>query len=165
MIYFLISLFLDMLLSNILPNTYQNLTYFFPLILLTALPISYLLIRNNKIFFPLVILTGLLYDVLYSDIFLINTYYFILVMLFLYVFNKNKTPSIFNIIFITLSIIIFYDIYLFFTLILLKYAVFEIEYLLYKIIRTIPLNLLYLIFSLLVLKSRIFSAKNKFLKF
>ena len=73
MIYFLISLFLDMLLSNILPNTYQNLTYFFPLILLTALPISYLLIRNNKIFFPLVILTGLLYDVLYSDIFLINT--------------------------------------------------------------------------------------------
>lgn len=165
MIYLLISLFLDLLLGNILNTTYQHLNYFFPLIFITSLTLSYILIKNYKIFFPTIILIGIIYDTLYSDIFLLNTYYFILSSLFLYIFYKNKSPSILNIILISTSIFLMYDIYIFFTLILLDYSVFKIDYLLYKLIRTFPLNFIYLIISVLILKSRIFGSKKKSLRF
>ena len=165
MIYLLISLFLDLYLGNILPSTYQHITYFFPLIFITSLPIAYNLIKNPKIFFPLIILIGIIYDTLCSDIFLLNTYYFLLSSLFIYIFYKNKSPSVLNILLISTLIFITYDIYVFFTLIFLDYSVFKIEYLIYKIIRTFSLNFIYLIFSILILKGRIFGYKKKYLKF
>ena len=134
MIYLFISIILDIITSNIITTTYQNINYFFPMILVSSIPITYSLIKNKKILLIILIILGLIYDLLYSDIFLINTYYFILYYLFLHVFYQNRKTNYFNIILISVLGFIIYDIYVFLILILLDYSYFEIEYLYYKIL-------------------------------
>lgn len=160
MIYLLISLFLDIGLSNLIETSYQNINYFFPLILISSFPIIYLLIKNKKLFFIIIISLGLIYDTLYSDIFLLNTYYFTLYALFLNIFYKNKKANLLNVIIISTLGFIIYDIYIFFILIFLNYSLFTINYLSYKLIHSFIINFIYILLSVLILKSRIFCSKK-----
>lgn len=161
MIYLLISIILDITASTLITSTYQNINYLFPQILVSSLTISYLLIKNKKLYFIIITLLGLIYDILYSDIFLINTYFFLLQGLFLQAFYKNKEQTPLNVSLISILTFIFYDIYIFFTLILLKEETFKITELYYKISHSLILNIIYITLSLVILKSRIFTYKNK----
>ncbi len=161
MIYLLISIILDITASTLITSTYQNINYLFPQILVSSLTISYLLIKNKKLYFIIITLLGLIYDILYSDIFLINTYFFLLQGLFLQALYKNKEQTPLNVSLISILTFIFYDIYIFFTLILLKEETFKITELYYKISHSLILNIIYIILSLVILKSRIFTYKNK----
>ena len=161
MIYLLISIILDITASTLIPSTYQNINYLFPQILVSSLTISYLLTKNKKLYFIIITLLGLIYDILYSDIFLINTYFFLLQGLFLQAFYKNKEQTPLNVSLISILTFIFYDIYIFFTLILLKEETFKITELYYKISHSLILNIIYITLSLVILKSRIFTYKNK----
>ena len=161
MIYLLISIILDITASTLITSTYQNINYLFPQILVSSLTISYLLIKNKKLYFITITLLGLIYDIIYSDIFLINTYFFLLQGLFLQAFYKNKEQTPLNVILISILTFIFYDIYIFFTLILLKEETFKITELYYKISHSLILNIIYITLSLVILKSRIFTYKNK----
>lgn len=161
MIYLLISIILDITASTLITSTYQNINYLFPQILVSSLTISYLLIKNKKLYFIIITLLGLIYDILYSDIFLINTYFFLLQGLFLQAFYKNKEQTPLNVSLISILTFIFYDIYIFFTLILLKEETFKITELYYKISHSLILNIIYITLSLVLLKSRIFTYKNK----
>ena len=120
MIYLIISTIIDLLLSTNITNTYQNLNYFFPLILITSLPISYLLTKNKIIFFIAIIIIGIIYDLLYSDIPLINLYFLILLTILTKIFYQNKKPTTLNITILTLIGVITYDLYLSLILILTK---------------------------------------------
>lgn len=161
MIYLLISIILDITASTLITSTYQNINYLFPQILVSSLTISYLLIKNKKLYFIIITLLGLIYDILYSDIFLINTYFFLLQGLFLQAFYKNKEQTPLNVSLVSILTFIFYDIYIFFTLILLKEETFKITELYYKISHSLILNIIYITLSLVILKSRIFTYKNK----
>lgn len=161
MIYLLISIILDITASTLITSTYQNINYLFPQILISSLTISYLLIKNKKLYFIIITLLGLIYDILYSDIFLINTYFFLLQGLFLQAFYKNKEQTPLNVSLVSILTFIFYDIYIFFTLILLKEETFKITELYYKISHSLILNIIYITLSLVILKSRIFTYKNK----
>lgn len=161
MIYLLISIILDITASTLITSTYQNINYLFPQILVSSLTISYLLIKNKKLYFIIITLLGLIYDILYSDIFLINTYFFLLQGLFLQAFYKNKEQTPLNVSLISILTFIFYDIYIFFTLILLREETFKITELYYKISHSLILNIIYITLSLVILKSRIFTYKNK----
>ena len=160
MIYIFITFILDILFSNIISLAYQNINYFFPLLLVSSIPIFYLLIKNNLKFFTIIIIIGLLYDLLYSDIFLINTYYFLLYSFFIYIFYLNKKITFLNIFLLSFLGIILYDTFIFFILIFLDYSTFKIQYLYYKELRSILVNIIYIIFSYLLLKSRIFGSKK-----
>lgn len=160
MIYLIISFFLDIIFSLSVPLAYQNISYFFPFIFISGFPIGYSLIKNKKMFFCLVIIFGIIYDFLYSDIVLLNLYYFSLYGLFIYIFYNNKDKSFFNIILISILGVIFYDFYLFLVLNLINYSVLKIDYLYYKILHSLILNIIYILLSILVLKSRIFCYKN-----
>ena len=148
MIYLIISTIIDLLLSTNITNTYQNLNYFFPLILITSLPISYLLTKNKIIFFIAIIIIGIIYDLLYSDIPLINLYFLILLTLLTKIFYQNKKPTTLNITILTLIGVITYDLYLSLILILTKTQNITIN------------DIIYLILSLIILKSRIFGSKK-----
>lgn len=160
MIYLIISFFLDIIFSLSFPLAYQNISYFFPIILISSFTIGYSLIKNKKMFFCLVIVFGIIYDLLYSDIALLNLYYFSLYSLFIYIFYNNKNKSYFNIILISTLGIIFYDFYLFLILNLLNYSVLKIDYLYYKIVHSLFFNIIYILLSVLILKSRIFGYNN-----
>ena len=160
MIYLIISTIIDLLLSTNITNTYQNLNYFFPLILITSLPISYLLTKNKIIFFIAIIIIGIIYDLLYSDIPLINLYFLILLTLLTKIFYQNKKPSTLNITILTLIGVITYDLYLSLILILTKTQNITINDIIYKETHSLILNIIYLILSLIILKSRIFGSKK-----
>lgn len=160
MIYLIISFFLDIIFSLSFPLAYQNISYFFPIVLISSFTIGYSLIKNKKMFFCLVIIFGIIYDFLYSDIALLNLYYFSLYSLFIYIFYNNKNKSYFNIILISTLGIIFYDFYLFLILNLLNYSVLKIDYLYYKIVHSLFFNIIYILLSVLILKSRIFGYNN-----
>ena len=160
MIYLIISFFLDIIFSLSFPLAYQNISYFFPIVLISSFTIGYSLIKNKKLFFCLVIVFGIIYDFLYSDIALLNLYYFSLYSLFIYIFYNNKNKSYFNIILISTLGIIFYDFYLFLILNLLNYSDLKIDYLYYKIVHSLFFNIIYILLSVLILKSRIFGYNN-----
>ncbi len=160
MIYLIISTIIDLLLSTNITNIYQNLNYFFPLILITSLPISYLLTKNKIIFFIAIIIIGIIYDLLYSDILLINLYFLILLTLLTKIFYQNKKPTTLNITILTLIGVITYDLYLSLILILTKTQNITINDIIYKETHSLILNIIYLILSLIILKSRIFGSKK-----
>lgn len=160
MIYLIISTIIDILLSTNITNTYQNLNYFFPLILITSLPISYLLTKNKIIFFITIIILGIIYDLLYSDIPLINLYFLILLTLIIKIFYQNKKPTPLNITILTLIGTITYDLYLSLILILTKSQNITINDIIYKETHSLILNIIYLILSLIILKSRIFGSRK-----
>ena len=145
MIYLIISTIIDLLLSTNITNTYQNLNYFFPLILITSLPISYLLTKNKIIFFIAIIIIGIIYDLLYSDIPLINLYFLILLTLLTKIFYQNKKPTTLNITILTLIGVITYDLYLSLILILTKTQNITINDIIYKETHSLILNIIYLI--------------------
>ena len=149
MIYLIISTIIDLLLSTNITNTYQNLNYFFPLILITSLPISYLLTKNKIIFFIAIIIIGIIYDLLYSDIPLINLYFLILLTLLTKIFYQNKKPTTLNITILTLIGVITYDLYLSLILILTKTQNITINDIIYKETHSLILNIIYLILSLI----------------
>ena len=160
MIYLIISFFLDIIFSLSFPLAYQNISYFFPIVLISSFTIGYSLIKNKKMFFFLVIIFGIIYDFLYSDIALLNLYYFSLYSLFIYIFYNNKNKGYFNIVLISTLGIIFYDFYLFLILNLLNYSDLKIDYLYYKIVHSLFFNIIYILLSVLILKSRIFGYNN-----
>lgn len=162
MIYLLISIILDLTTSTLITSTYQNINFFFPQILISSLTISYLLIKPKKLYFITIIPLGIIYDIYYSDIFLINTYFIILQGLFIQTFYKNYQKKVTNTFIISTLTLISYDIYIFLTLTLLKIQNLKITELYYKISHSLILNITYIIISIIILKSRIFTNKNKF---
>lgn len=164
MIYLIITIILDLQLSAIINTAYQNLNYIFPNLLIISLPQAYNLVKNKKIIIISTVLIGIFYDTLYSDIFLLNTYFLTMYILLIYIFYDNKKATYLNVIALSFLGIIFYDSYIFFVLIFLNYATFKIDDLYYKIKHTILLNSIYLLLSILILKSRIFKIKKRKIK-
>ena len=161
MIYFFITIFLDFLFSTFISCVFQNINIFFPVVLVSSLPVIYILLKNEKLFFILIIITGIIYDILFSDVVLINSYFFILYGLFINNYYKKHNPKVLNILIISILGIVFYDSFIFFILILIKYSSFEINDLYYKIIRSILINTIYVLLSIILLKSRIFGYKKR----
>ena len=161
MIYYFITIFLDFLLSTFISSTYQDLNMFFPLILVGSLPIVYVLLKNKKLFFVLVVISGIIFDTLFSDIFLINSYYFVLYGLFINNYYNKSDVKVLNILLISVLGCVFYDVFIFFLLIFINYSDFKINYLYYKIANSILINIIYVLLSLIFFKSRIFGYKRR----
>ena len=160
MIYILFTFFLDLFLSFFISVSYQNISFFFPSVIVVSIPVFYNLIKNKKTFFFIVLILGVIYDSLFSDIFLINTYYYLLLGFFIYIFYENHRVNLINILLISIVGLFFYDIFIFFILILTDYSYFSFLDLVYKLKRTFLLNFLYLGISIFLFKSRIFGLKR-----
>ena len=161
MIYLIITIILDVLLSNIIPTTYQNITYLFPSILISSLPVLYLKINNKKLFIIILILIGIFYDLLYSDLSLINLYFFTIYGLIIYNYYKKRKENIINIIILSIIGVISYDIFIFFILVIGKYQNLVIDDLYYKIKNTLFINIIYILLSITTLKSRILTNNKR----
>lgn len=160
MIYIVITFFIEIILNSLIPFSYQNISIFFPALIATSIPIFYLIIKNKTHFFCFITILGIIYDILYSEILLINVYYFIFISFFIYIYYETHEKNIFNIFLLSLLSSIFYDTFIFFILIFINYSNFKIEYLYYKIIHTLMLSFIYIITSLIILKCRIFNSKK-----
>ena len=165
MIYLIVSVFFDMIFINIISLSFQNISYLFPLFFISSIPICFLIIKNKKVFFCAIGLFGILYDLLYSDVVLINFYYVILYGLFIYIYYFNRKVSFFNIVSISLFGFILYDFYICVVLIFINYSSFSIYDIFYKNLHSLIINLIYIILSIYIFRSRIFGYKKIYKQF
>ena len=160
MIYIFVTLLLDIFLSFFISLSYQNINLFFPSIMIVSIPVFFHLTRSKKVFFLTLFIIGMIYDTLFSDIFLINTYYYLLFGFLIYIFYEQHDVSLVNILLFFMVGIFLYDIFVFFVLIFTGYSIFSFYDLIYKLERTFLLNFMYLILSVFIFKSRILGLKR-----
>lgn len=145
---------LNIILINILPFIYNDLSIFNPMFLISIIPILKLYIKNNSIYFLILIPMAFIHDLLYSDVFLLTFTPIIMIAFFNYLFYIRKKQNLINTIIITLLSIIFYDSFIFFTLILLYNYNYTILDLLYKISHSFLSNIILIILLYILIKSR-----------
>lgn len=147
-----ISLILDGLISNYLPYLVNNLSILTPLLTLTSIVIIYPFYKKKNIeYFIVCIAFGLLYDLMYTNLFLTNASLFLLMSLVVkYIYNNFNINSIKILFYITL-IICLYETSLAISFLVFNIVPITINNLLYKIINSLLLNLLYgqLLFNVL----------------
>lgn len=148
MIYFVVSVILDILLSLVIPSN----SLFLPLIFVTSIPLLYIIL-GKKTYYILLILNGVLYDLLYSDLILLYVLLFIILGVINFFVNKKK---IFSILYTFLLNTFVYNLLYF----IIYNKTLNIRFL-YILGSSYLLNLLYLFISLIVLKSHILSKRNK----
>ena len=158
MIYYIVTIIIDYF-SIFFTSSYSNLNIFFPLILISSIPIIYSVVEK-KVFLISIIILGILYDLMFSFVFFLNTSYFMFYYLFLHTFFKIKEKNIINIFLISIFGFILYDFYIFLILKLLNYNTLVINDFYYKIYNSILLNTLYIVLSLIIMRSRILGFEN-----
>jgi len=139
MIITIISLILDGIIS-----VYTNNTMFIPLFTLTSLLITYKNYeRKEKIYFIFLSIIGLIYDALYTDIILLNTFVFIIIGLIIKLLNIYLSHKLTSNVVKLLVIIIFYRVITYIILCILNYINFEFIILFKSIYNSIFLNIIY----------------------
>ena len=142
-IYLLVSLlvvFLDGIIIYFIPSYFNNINYFYPMLTISIIPFSYLC-SKKKIYF-LVFFIAIIYDLLYSNIFLYNT------ILFTFFINidikiiKSFKDSLLLFILLAILNIIIYDVISFLLIILTSYQSVSIYDLIYKIDHSLLLNIM-----------------------
>ena len=157
-LFLFISIILDYLFPYFIPSFFNKLSLFYPMFTLTYLVFIYNKI-NYKKYLKLIIIGGLLYDILFSYLFIFNTIIF-------YIFSKimkkiNKYIEFNNIIkiLILLLFIFLYDLILFLLIYISKYNIVNINNLIYKYSHSIIINILFFIWLIIIFKNK--SLKNK----
>lgn len=155
-----ITFLIDFLISYFIPFNFNNLNYFYPMLLIVLIVYLYKKIDDKK-YLKLVLLIGIIYDLLYSYIFILNALIF---LLFAKIIKKiNKYIEINNIISIILIIvfIFLYDLIIFCLVYLTKYNLVTFNDLLYKFSHSIILNISFYIILIIVLKNVKFNKIKK----
>lgn len=155
-----ITFLIDFLISYFIPFNFNNLNYFYPMLLIVLIVYLYKKIDDKK-YLKLVLIIGIIYDLLYSYIFILNALIF---LLFAKIIKKiNKYIEINNIISIILIIvfIFLYDLIIFCLVYLTKYNLVTFNDLLYKFSHSIILNISFYIILIIVLKNVKFNIIKK----
>lgn len=139
-----ISLILDGLLSNYLPFTIGNLSFFTPLLTMTSILFIYpLLNKNKKNYFILIVIFGIIYDLSYTNLLFYNSILFLLVAFFTIKIYELLPVNFLSIIIYLILLIIIYE-----TLNILFIIIFQVRNVAfkdcyYKVSHSILLNILY----------------------
>ena len=145
-------IFLDGIIVYYIPSYMSKLNYFYPMLTISYLPF---LCHSKKNSYLAIILLGIIYDLLYCNIFLYNA----IVFLCLAIINKKiiKTFSNNLFLFIILAIIniIIYDTLTFMLVLITKYQVVTIIDLLYKLEHSLLLNIMSVFVFYFLFKKRI----------
>ncbi len=156
----IIIILLDGLITNYLPYIYHHLSYFYPLLTITMLPIIYPYLKK-KYFSYYIIMIGIFYDLLYSNILLLNTFIFIIIGLVIKKYYQYLADNyLLTGLLIILNIVI-YDLFLFMITYILGNHVISFNDLIYKISHSLLLNIIFGITIYYLLKKLV---KKKIIK-
>ena len=140
---------LDGIIVYYIPSYFNNISYLYPMLTISFIPF---LIRKKKHNIYLIIIIGLLYDLLYSNIFLYNVFIFCLLAYINNLISHYFKDSL--LLFVSLGIIniVIYDTITFILVIITSYQTITLNDLLYKIENSILLNFMSIIFFYFWLK-------------
>ncbi len=158
MIFLIFVLFLDFSLWQIIPYSYNNLSYFTPMIFISFIPIMYYLF-SKKSFFIILIVIGFLYDVFYSSFIFLNVLVLIVIGLIIHLLNRNR--KVFNLFLSFILCVFLYDFLVLLLLNLLGFSFMDINDFFYKFSHSLILNYLFFLIFIFVYKGRIFGYNKK----
>jgi len=138
----LIIIFLDYLISYFIPSYFNELNLFFPMLTLTFL-VFYFKKNKTKNYLKTVFITGLIYDLLFSYIFLFNTLVFLLFGKILLKIDKLIRYNYVISLFMLIIFIFLYDLILFILVYISGYNVVTINDLIYKFSHSLILNIIF----------------------
>lgn len=140
----IISLILDGLLTNIFPYMMGNLSFLTPLLTVICIIIIYPFYKKNlKKYYILSFLIGIIYDLLYTNLFLINgVLFFIIALITRYIYKNLRISSLSLTLYICL-IIVLYETLLATIFIVFNMIPFSITSILYKIVNSLVINIIY----------------------
>ena len=130
---------LDGLIIYFIPNYFNKLNYFYPMLTISFIPFICL---NKKSFYILTIIIGIIYDLLYSNIFLYNVILFIILISLDKKIKNYFKDSLMLFILLALLNIVIYDTIGFLLTIITSYQSITIYDLFYKINHSILLNIM-----------------------
>lgn len=140
----IISIILDGVLSNFLPYTIGNLSYFTPLLTLVSLFLIYqFYIKKTKKYYIVALIMGLIYDLLYTNLLFYNSILFLIIAILIKYLYKNFEVNYFNIILYIIVIITSYEIIQALIILSFQLVPITISKLIYKIIHSLILNIIY----------------------
>ena len=120
-------------------------SYFIPMFTIISLIIIYPYFNNeNKGYFRLCFIFGMLYDIVFTNTFGLNITLFLFIGYMISVFDITFSASFFTMILKTFLVIVLFDFFNYSILLLLQYFHYNVYDLLFKILKSIPLNLIYI---------------------
>ena len=139
-----LSLFLDFFVFNFISFYFNNISFIFPMFFLVSNIILFKYLNKNNIYI------FILFIILYSSVILNNTILGMVLFSWIYFFNKVfvSIPLIIR----SILLIFIYDIIFYLILVLFNYLDFSIYFYLYKVLRSILINIIYLFLGDFVLK-------------
>ena len=151
-IFLFISIIFDYLYTFFIPSFFNNLNYFYPMFTLTYLVFIYNKIKIKK-YLKIVIISSIIYDLLFSYLFLFHT---ILFYIYYKIINKiNKYIEI-NIILKLIILILFifiYDGILFLLIYISKYNIVNFNNLIFKFSHSIIINIMFYIWLFIIFQN------------
>lgn len=136
----LLVIILDGILVYFIPSYFNKLSYFYPMLTVSLLPF---LFRNNlKDYYKLCFIIGVIYDLLYSNIFLYNAFLFLLLGKIDSKILKYFSDSFVLYFFVVFVNIVLYDSITFLLVFITSYQSVSFNDLIYKIKSSLLLNML-----------------------
>ena len=145
-----IVLLLDGVIVYLIPSYFNNLNILYPMLTISLIP--YLLNNNIKDFYKFSFILGIIYDLLYSNIFLFNAFLFLLLSKIDVKILKYLKNNLLTYLFLIIINIIIYDLILFILVYITNYQTITLMDYLYKIENSIILNIIFGIFYYFILK-------------
>ncbi len=140
----LITIILDFLLTYFIPSYFNNLNLFYPMFTLTLVVFLYNKIDKNK-YFKTIFIMGVIYDLLFSYIFLFNSLIFYLFGKIIEKVDKVIRCNFFVSLILVVVCIFLYDLILFMLVKISGYNLVMIGDLLYKFEHSIILNITFFV--------------------
>lgn len=137
----LILIILDGLIIYYIPSYFNNINFLYPMLTLSLISV----LANNlslKKYYQTVFIMGIIYDILYSNIFLYNAFLFLLISKINTKIYKILKHNLFLVILITILNIIIYDTITFLLIKFSNYQSVDFIDLIYKIKNSLLLNIL-----------------------
>jgi len=160
-IYIVISFLLDGIISNLIPFDITNPSYFKTIYTIISLVIMYNYFDNKKKYFIMLIILGTLFDIVYTNTFLVNIVIFITLYIILYNIDYLMPTNILTINIKSIICISFYHILTYIILLLSNYNSYNFNLLLLIIVRSIIMTIIYTTISYLILNKIYIDKKIK----
>lgn len=149
----LLAIILDGVISYFLPSYFNKISYLYPMFTISLIP--FLSHSDNKKNLVFIFIIGLIYNLLYSNVFLYHSLVFIMLAKLDYIFLKIFKENILSYIALVTINIILYDSLYFLLIILTNYQIVTFNDLIYKIEKSLPINIMSVfVYHLIVQKSR-----------
>ena len=150
-IYIVISFILDSIMSNITAFSLIDPSYFKTIYSVISLVIIYNYFDNQKKYLSILIVLGILFDIVYTNTFILNIVIFLIIYAFLSQIDYMITTNIFTINLKSIICVSLYHILTYIILLLANYNNYNIKLLFLILIRSLIMTIIYTTISYLIL--------------